>query len=83
MEPAHVCYNELPLDENNVFSANLTEFKPNRVKFKKSNNYAISGLAINQDVNSDFVPLPNIDAQNELSDLIRTYSKKRKTLNLT
>ena len=25
MEPAHVFYNELPLDKNNIFSANLTE----------------------------------------------------------
>ena len=25
MEPAHVFYNELPLDENNIFYANLGE----------------------------------------------------------
>ena len=25
MEPAHVFYNELPLDENNVFTAKLTK----------------------------------------------------------
>ena len=25
MEPAHVFYKELPLDENNIFSANLAE----------------------------------------------------------
>ena len=46
-------------------------------KFKKSKNYAISGLAINQEVNSDFVPLPVVDAQNPLSHLIRTCSKEK------
>ena len=61
MEPAHVFYNELPLDENNIFSANLPENNEiEEIKFKKSKNYAISGLTINQEVNSDFVPLPNV-----------------------
>ena len=63
MEPAHVFYYELPLDENNIFSANLPENnETEEIKFKKSKNYAISGLAINQEVNSDSVPLPNVDA---------------------
>ena len=63
MEPARVFYNELPLDEKNIFSANLAENNETKeTKFKKSKNYAISGLAINQEVNSDSVPLPNVDA---------------------
>ena len=49
---------------------------------KKSKNYAISGLANNQEVNSDFVPLSNVDAQNALSDLIRTYSKEKEKFKL-
>ena len=51
-------------------------------KFKKSKNYAITRLAINQEVNSDFVPLPIVDAQNPLSDLIRTYSKEKENFKL-
>ena len=83
MEPAHVFYNELYLDKNNVFSANLVEtIKLKTSNFKKSKNYAISGLANNQEVNSDFVPLPNADAQNALSDLIRTYSKEKEKFKL-
>ena len=83
MEPAHVFYSKLPLDENNIFSANLAKNNEiEEVKFKKSKNYAISGLAINQEVNSDFVPLPIVDAQNPLSDLIRTYSKEKENFKL-
>ena len=51
------------------------------MKLKKL-NYAISGLASKQEVNSDFVPLPNVDPQNALSDLIRTYSKEKENLKL-
>ena len=83
MEPARVFYNELPLDEKNIFSANLAENNETKeTKFKKSKNYAISGLAINQEVKSDFVPLPNVDAQNALSDLIRTCSKEKENFKL-
>ena len=76
MESAHVFYNEFPLDKNNIFSANVIETNEiEEIKFKKSNNYAISGVAINQEVNSGFVVLAYVGAQNALSDLIRTYSK--------
>ena len=64
MEPAHVFYNEFPLDENNIFSANVIETNEiEEIKFKKSNNYAISGVAINQEVNSGFVVLAYVGAQ--------------------
>ena len=76
MEPAHVFYNEFPLDENNIFSANVIETNEiEEIKFKKSNNYAISGVAINQEVNSGFVVLAYVGTQNALSDLIRTCLK--------
>ena len=36
MGPAHIFHNELPLDENNIFSANLTENNElEEIKFKK------------------------------------------------
>ena len=76
MEPAHVFYSEL-LSENLSENNEIEE-----IKFKKSKNYAISGLAINQEVNSGFVPLPNVVAQNAFSDLIRTYSKEKENFKL-
>ena len=48
----------------------------------KLKNYGMSGLAINQEVNSDLVSLPKVDAQNDLSDLIRTYSKEKENFKL-
>ena len=82
MEQAHVFYNELPLDENNIFSANLTENNEiEEIKFKKSNNYASSGLSINQEIdNKEFVPLPNTDAK-QLSELMRAYSSEKEKFN--
>ena len=80
MEPAHIFYKELPLDENNIFSANLAENNEvEEIKFKKSKEYAVTGLSINQEVESDLVPVADLDAQNALSDLIKKlYKEKRR-----
>ena len=84
MEPVHVFYNELLLDKNNIFSANLTEKNEiQEIKFKKSNNYAISELSINQEIdNKEFTSLPNTGAEHQLSELIRTYAKEKEKFNL-
>ena len=50
MEPVHIFYKELSADENNVFTANITEKNEvENVKFKKSQEYAVTGLSINHD----------------------------------
>ena len=83
MEPVHVFSSELPLEENNIFSVNLAENnETEEIKFKKSKNYTIRGVAIKQKVNSDFVPLSNVHAQNALSDFIRTYSNEKDNFKL-
>ena len=66
MEPIHIFYKELPLDENNIFTSNLAE--KNEVeegKFKKSKEYGVTGLSINQDVDSDLVAV--IDTEKKRS----------------
>ena len=61
MEFSHVFYKELPLDNDNIFSANLTENnKVERIKFDKSKLFAISGLSIDQTVDRT-VLLPNTE----------------------
>ena len=46
MEFSYVFYKEIPLDEDNVFSANLTENNGvEQVKFKKSKIYAVRRLS--------------------------------------
>ena len=44
MEFSHVFYQEILVDEDNIFSANFTE----QIKFKKSKVFAVSGLSIDQ-----------------------------------
>lgn len=62
MEPIHIFYKVLPLDENNIFTANLTKKnKAEEVKLKKSKEYAVTGLSIDQDVDSDLVAVTDTD----------------------
>ena len=47
MEPIHIFYKELPLDENNIFMANLTEKNEvEEVKFKKSKNIPLQAYLL-------------------------------------
>ena len=70
------------MDEGNIFSANLTENNGvERVKFKKSKIYAISGLSIDQDTQPN-VSLPNIEGKKALSDILRTYAEEKNKFNL-
>ena len=62
MEPIYIFYRELPLDENNIFTASLTDKNEiEEVRFKKSKEHAITGLSINQDIDSDLVAVADID----------------------
>ena len=77
MEPIHIFYRELPLDEDNT--ANLAEKNEvEEVKFKKSKEYAITGLSINQDVDSDLVAVADNDRQEAISNLIQKLVKEKK-----
>ena len=62
MEPIHIFHKELPVDENNTFTADITEKnKVESVKFKKSQEYAVIGLSINQYIGSALVTVTDID----------------------
>ena len=66
MEPIHIFYRELPLDENNTFKANLAEKNEvEEVKFKKSKEYAVTGLSINQDVDSDLATVTDTEKKKQ------------------
>ena len=53
MESAHIFYKELPIDDDNIFTANLSEKnKVQGILFKKFNEYAVTGLSINQDTDT-------------------------------
>ena len=79
MEPIHIFYKELPVDGNNIFTANLA--KKNEVEvftFTKSRKYAITDLSINQDIDSDLIMLTDTRKQNEISDQIKKLVKEKK-----
>ena len=76
MEPLHIFYKELPVDENNIFSADMTEKnEAQNVKFKKSLEYAVIGLLLNQDIGSALMRVTEIDQQNFLSNSIQKLVK--------
>ena len=82
MEFSHVFYKEIPLNEDNIFSANLTENnRVEQVKFKKSKIYAISWLSIDQKTQPN-VSLPNIEGKKVLSDILRRYAEEKNKFNL-
>ena len=79
MEPIYIFYRELPLDENNISTASLTEKNEiEEVRLKKSKEYAITGLSINQDINSALVAVADIEKQEAISNLIQKLVKEKK-----
>ena len=80
MEPIHMFYKELPTDDNSIFVANLAEKNEVvSIKFKKSREYAITGLSINQDTGSTKVAITDTDRLETLSNLIQRLVKKNRT----
>ena len=79
IEPIHIFYRELPLDKNNIFTGNLAEKNEvEEVRFKKSKECAITGLSINQGINSDVVAVANVGKQEAISNLIQKLVKEKK-----
>ena len=62
--------------------ANLAENNgDDQIKFDKSKTYSISGLPIDQDIQSN-VSLPNIEGKKALSDILRTYAQEKEKFKL-
>ena len=69
MEPIHIFYKNLPVDKNNIFTANITEKNEDEnVRFKKSLEYAVTALSIKQDIGSASVTVTDLDRQDFLSN---------------
>ena len=79
MEPVHIFYKELPIDQNNTFTANIAqENEVEEVKFTKSRKYAVTGLSINQDIDSSVVAITDTDRQEAISNFILKLIKGKK-----
>ena len=69
MEPILIFYKELPVDWKNIFTADVTEKNEfENVKLKKSLEYAVTGLSINQGIGLALVTLTDIDWHNFLNN---------------
>ena len=67
------------VDEINIFTAYITEKnEAENVKFKKSLEYAVTGLLINQDIGSALVTVTDIDRQNFLGNSIQKLVKEKR-----
>ena len=79
MEPIHIFSKELSTDKNNIFTANLAEQNEVvEVKFRKSREYAVTVLSINQDIHSDLVEVTDTDRQEAISNLTQRLAKQKK-----
>ena len=62
MELAHIFNKELPIDKNNIFTANIAELdEVEEVRFEKSKEYAVTGLSFYQDIDSSLVAVTDTD----------------------
>ena len=79
MEPVHIFYKELPIDQNNTFTANIAqENEVKEVKFKKSREYAVTDLFINQVIDSIVFAITDTDRQEPISSFILKLIKGKK-----
>ena len=51
MDPSYIYFKEIKIDQDNTFTANVSEENEiENVKFNKENQYGITGLTINADL---------------------------------
>ena len=52
-----------------------------KVKFRKSIEYAVTGLSINQDIDSGLIAVTDTDRQEAITNLIQRFVKEKKEPN--
>ena len=88
MDPAHIFYKDLKIDQDNIFTANIS--KENEIKnilFSDKKEYAITGLTIKPNsLDSDPTKIKNdkeLDIiRKEIQELIKDYKERDLTLSI-
>lgn len=88
MDPAHIFYKELKIDQDNIFTANIS--KENEIKnilFSDKKEYAITGLTIKPNsLDSDPTKIKTdkeLDIiRKEIQELIKDYKERDLTLSI-
>ena len=85
MDPSYIYFNEIDIDQDNTFTANLSKDKEiEKVVFNKENEYGVSELNINVDLPDEkIVKLDNKKEQEKISQEIQELIKQNKEPNLT
>ena len=84
MKPIHIFYNELEIDSNNVFTANISQKNEvENVLFDKNKEYAVTGMTIKPElVDSELVKVINTKELERISEEIQEKIKEYKEPNL-
>ena len=79
MELIHIFYKGRSADENNIFTAEIAaKNEVENVKFKKSQEYAVTGLFVNQEIGSELMTVTDVNKLNILSNSIQNLVKEKK-----
>ena len=78
MEPIYTFYNDLEIDGNNIFTADISkENKVENVLFNKNKEYAVTGMTIKPEiVDSELVKIINTKELQRISEEIKRKNKK-------
>ena len=73
MNPAHIYFKEIDIDQDEIFSINFTkENEIANVIFDKDNEHAITGLKINAELpDKKTLKIENVEEQNRVSGEIQ------------
>ena len=78
MERSHIFFKELTIDENNIFTASMSEKNQvQNVLFRKSNKYAVTGLSLNQEIDN-LIKVTDRNRKRILQELIENPLKEEK-----
>ena len=85
MDPSYIYFNEIDINQDNTFTANL--LKDNEIEkivFNKENEYGVSGLNINVDLPDEkILKIDNKKEQEKISQEFQELIKQNKEPNLT
>ena len=89
MDPVHIFFEELEIDQDNTFTANVSqENEVENVVFKTDKEYAVIGMVIKPDItDSELVKIENTKEldkiSKEIQELIKNYKDPDLTLNIS
>ena len=87
MDPVHIFFEELEIDQDNTFTANVSqENEVENVVFKTDKEYAVIGMIIKPDItDSELVKIENTKDKisKEIQELIKNYKDPDLTLNIS